>query len=92
MVDFAPIIKILLATIVALIIIIVFLVLRIKKKKINDLGLALSCGLVPLSAIVSVNVLVVCVILSVLAFILLVAAILLAIKDYKIDRRLEDEE
>ena len=92
LIDFAPIIKILLATIAALIIVIVVLILRIKNKKINELGVAFSCVLVPLSALISVNVLVVCIALGIIASILLVVAVLLAIKDYKIDRRLEDEE
>ena len=92
LVDFAPVIKILLAVIVALIILIVYLVLRIKKKKISELGFVLSLFLVPLSSIVSINVLMVCIVLGVIAAILLVVAILLAIKDYKIDRGLQDEE
>ncbi len=90
--DFAPIIKILLAVIVALVIFIVYLILRIKKKKISQIGMTASLFLIPFSSILSINVLVVCVILGIIAFILLVTAILLAIKDYKIDRRIEDEE
>ena len=90
--DFAPIIKILLSVIAALIIFNVYLVLKIKKKKINELLLVLSFGFVPLSAMISINVLIVSIILGIIAFILLVVAILLAIKDYKIDRRLADEE
>ncbi len=90
--DFAPIIKILLSVIAALIIFNVYLVLKIKKKKINELLLVLSFGFVPLSAMISINVLIVSIILGIIAFIFLVVAILLAIKDYKIDRRLADEE
>jgi hypothetical protein len=41
---------------------------------------------------ISINVLIVSIVLGIIAFILLVVAILLAIKDYKIDRRLADEE
>ncbi len=90
--DFAPIIKILLAVIVSLIIFIVYLVLKIKKKKINQLGIISSLAFIPLSLVFSINVLVVCIILGIVAFILLVVAVLLAIKDYKIDRRINDEE
>ena len=90
--DFAPIIKILLAVIVSLIIFIVYLVLKIKKKKINQLGIVSSLAFIPFSLVFSINVLVVCIILGIVAFILLVVAVLLAIKDYKIDRRINDEE
>ena len=90
--DFAPIIKILLAVIVALVIFIVYLILRIKKKKISQIGMTASLFLIPLSSILSINVLVVCIILGIIAFMLLIVAVLLAIKDYKIDRRIEDEE
>lgn len=90
--DFAPIIKILLSVIAALIIFNVYLILKIKKKKINELLLLLSFGFVPLSMLISINVLIVSIILGIIAFILFIVAILLAIKDYKIDRRLADEE
>ena len=92
LVDFAPYIKILLAVIASLIILIVYLILKIKNKKINEIGLVLSCFLVPLSSIISINVLAVTIALGIVAFILLIIAILLVVKDYKIDRRLGDEE
>ena len=92
LIDFAPYIKIFLALIAALIIFIVYLVLKIKNKKINQIGLSLSICLLPVSAFININVFVVCIILGIIALILLITAILLVIKDYRKDRSLENEE
>ncbi len=92
LIDFAPFIKILLGVIVALIIFIVYIVLDLKEKKINQIGFVLSFFAIPLSAFISINVLAVCIALSIVAFILLVVAIILAVKDFKKDRSIDIDE